>query len=446
MLSGLGHEVTTEESAEGALERMLTATPDLLITDLNLPGKSGLELIADLRRRRIDTTTLVLTGHASIDSAIEATRSGVYDYLVKPVDQERLESAVRKSLERSSLRRELRMLRQELVRSGRLQELVGRSPLMLELFEMIDHVAPTDASVLVTGESGTGKELVARSVHRLSMRGDSRLVAINCAAIPENLLESEIFGHEKGAFTDATASRAGCFELADGGTLFLDEIGDMPVDLQSKLLRILEDGVVRRLGGGEERVVDVRVVAATNAPVDALLREGRLREDLYYRLNVFTLHIPPLRERRDDIPLLAEHFLAHFVEKSGKAIVGFSESAMLLLRNHDWPGNGRELRNAVHRAVILCAESEIRPHHLPDPVRGGFAPVSGADNGAAASAVTIPIGTAVRDAERSLILATLDACHGNRTHAAALLKITPKTLYAKLKRYESDDDSPESGQ
>jgi DNA-binding NtrC family response regulator len=325
-----------------------------------------------------------------------------------------------------------------MVRSGRLQELIGGSAPMLEVYRLIEQVAPTNASVLVVGESGTGKELAARTIHAMSPRASSRLVAINCAAIPETLLESEIFGHEKGAFTGATSSRAGCFELAHDGTLLLDEIGEMPIDLQSKLLRVLEDGIVRRVGGSTELEVDVRVLAATNVPVERLVESGKLREDLYYRLNVFTLALPPLRDRREDVPLLAQHFLTKFVEENGGIVLGFADEAMSLLMAHDWPGNGRELRNVVERAVILCPEGEIGPHHLPKSVRGSRRVAESL--AATPGAVTIPVGSSIHDAERSLILETLEACGGNRTRTARILGITAKTLYSKLRRYEEEPD------
>ncbi len=438
VLAGEGYEVETAGDAETALRCLGALTPEVIITDLNLPGKDGLALISEIRELGIETTLIVLTGYGSIDTAIEATRQGVYDYLEKPVDRSRLVTSVRKGLERATLRREVLHLRREMVRSGRLQELVGGSAPMLEVYRLIEQVAPTNASVLVVGESGTGKELAARTIHAMSPRASSRLVAINCAAIPETLLESEIFGHEKGAFTGATSSRAGCFELAHEGTLLLDEIGEMPIDLQSKLLRVLEDGIVRRVGGSTELEVDVRVLAATNVPVERLVESGKLREDLYYRLNVFTLALPPLRDRREDVPLLAQHFLTKFVEENGGIVLGFADEAMSLLMAHDWPGNGRELRNVVERAVILCPEGEIGPHHLPKSVRGSRRVAESL--AATPGAVTIPVGSSIHDAERSLILETLEACGGNRTRTARILGITAKTLYSKLRRYEEEPD------
>jgi DNA-binding NtrC family response regulator len=441
VLSAEGYDVEVAPDAETARARALSTVPDLVVTDLNLPGRGGMELIGEIRERGLEVTLVVLTGHGSIGSAVEATKLGVYDYLVKPVDRERLLTVVGKALERAALRREVLLLRREMVRSGRFQELLGKSPAMLELYRLVEQIAPSNASVLVTGESGTGKELVARTIHRLSPRSAARLVALNCAAIPATLLESEIFGHEKGAFTGATSSRAGCFELAHEGTLFLDEIGEMPPDLQTKLLRVLEDSLVRRVGGTEETRVDVRVVAATNMPIDERMREGAFREDLYYRLNVFQIHLPPLRERPEDVPLLAGHFLDVFARESGKPIPGFSDDAMELLVRHRWPGNARELRNVVQRAVVLCREGDVQPHHLPEALRRPAPPRRAvADDGE----VRIPVGTSIEDAERALVLRTLAACDGNKSRTASVLGISPKTLYTKLRAY-GDDGASGSG-
>jgi DNA-binding NtrC family response regulator len=324
------------------------------------------------------------------------------------------------------------MLRREMVRAGRFQKLIGKSPAMLELYRLVDQVAPTNASVLITGESGTGKEIVARTIHDLSPRGSSRFVALGCSAIPETLLESEILGHERGAFTGATSSRPGCFELADKGTLFLDEIAEMPVSLQSKLLRVLEDRRVRRVGGTREFPVDVRVLAATNAPVERRLGAGQFREDLYFRLNVFTLHMPALRERPMDIPLLAQEFLVEYARENAKPVVGFSEETMLLMTRYSWPGNVRELRNAVQRAVILAKEEEVRPADLPPAVRPGVR-----QSAARSGMLEVAVGSSLAEIERAVILETLRACAGNKTRASAILGITPKTLHAKLRQYQN---------
>ena len=434
VLNGLGYaEVDEAPDAEAALKQILSQPPELLIVDLNLPGRSGLELVADLQERGLETSVLMLTGHGSIESAIEATRRGIFEYLTKPADPKRLQSAVERGLERTALRRELTSLRREMLRSGRLQDLVGHSSAMLEVYRMIEQVAPSGASVLVTGESGTGKEVIARTLHRLSPRTARRLVAINCAAIPATLLESELFGHEKGAFTGATAARAGCFEQADGGTLFLDEIGEMPADLQSKLLRALEEGKVRRVGGDREIQVDVRIVAATNADIDGLLRENKFRQDLYYRLNVFMITIPPLRDRLEDLPVLAEHFLRNYQEENGGRRVGFSEAALQRMMAYDWPGNVRELRNAVHRAAILCHEGEIQAEHLPPNLRGGESTIRPSGAG-----VFIPTGTSIEEAEKAIILDALRAAEGNKVRAAEILGISLKTLYTRLNRYAAE--------
>ena len=433
VIAALGHEVEVAESAEEALERATSFTPDLVITDLHLPGRSGLDLVADLKDHGIESTPVVLTAHGSIDSAVEATRRGVYDYLVKPVQPERLATVIMKGLERAAMRQEVLLLRREMIRSGRFQQLVGKSPGMLELYRLIDQIAPTQASVLITGESGTGKEVVARAIHNLSPRASSRFVALNCAAIPETLLESELFGHEKGAFTGATATRAGSFELADHGTLFLDEIAEMPAPLQTKLLRALEERMVRRLGGTREIPVDVRVLAATNAVVEERLRNGQLREDLYFRLNVFTLTIPPLRDRIGDIPLLAASFLEEYARENHKAIAGFDPEALDLLRRYDWPGNVRELRNAVQRAVILCKGDEIRVQDLPPAVQPK---VRRSQTQTATLSVTI--GHRLEDIERAVIIETVRECGGNKTRAAGVLGISPKTLHTKLKQYSGE--------
>jgi two-component system, NtrC family, response regulator HydG len=438
VIAGLGHEVEVAESAEEALRLATSFTPDLVITDLQLPGRSGLDLIADLKDHGIESTPVVLTAHGSIDSAVEATRRGVYDYLVKPIEPDRLATVIMKGLERASMRQEVLLLRREMIRSGRFQQLVGKSPRMLELYRMIDQIAPTQASVLITGESGTGKEVVARTIHGLSPRASSRFIAINCAAIPETLLESELFGHEKGAFTGATASRAGSFELADHGTLFLDEIAEMPTPLQTKLLRALEERKVRRLGSTREIPVDVRLLAATNANVEERLRSGQIREDLYFRLNVFMLTLPPLRDRVEDIPLLAASFLDEYAQENHKVIVGYDPEALDLFRRYDWPGNVRELRNAVQRAVILCKGDEIRVQDLPPAVQPKVrrAPGEGAT-------LNIPIGSRLDDVEKAVIMETVRECGGNKTRAAAVLGISPKTLHTKLKQYAGESTDAE---
>lgn len=435
LVEDLGHESDSATTVHDGIRRALSGSPDLIITDLSLPDGTGIELIAQLQELGIDATIVVLTGHGTIDTAIEATRRGVYDYLQKPVEPKDLKNVIRKGLERSELRREVKLLRREVARTGHFQELVGTSPAMHELYGLIEQVAPTEAPVLITGESGTGKEVVAQSIHRLSARSARRLVAVNCAAIPENLLESEMFGHQKGAFTGAVSAREGCFELADKSTLLLDEMGEMPLALQSKLLRVLETDRVQRVGATREIEVDARIIATTNLTLEELQDPERFRSDLYFRLNVFHIRIPPLRERREDVPLLVEHFSRTIAENEGRDPVVFSDDALDVLVRHHWPGNAREVRNVVHRAMILCGEGEVLPHHLPPDLREVTRRV-----GFAEEKLAVPLGTPIAQVERDLIERTLRANDGNKTRTASQLGISTKTLYTKLKRYEEGSD------
>jgi DNA-binding NtrC family response regulator len=430
LLESWGHPTRSAPSAEAAIELALTHQPDLIVTDLRMPGRGGIELITDLKEAGIDATVIVITGHASIETAVEATRGGAYEYLTKPLDIDRLQTVISRGLERSTMLREVRLLRRELEREGRMGTLTGKSPAMLRLYQLLDQVGPSNASVLLTGESGTGKEVVARTLHQLSPRKNAPFVALNCSAIPESLLESELFGHERGSFTGATGARQGCFELATHGTIFLDEIGEMPANLQKKLLRVLEDRRVRRIGGRVEIEVDVRIISATNADITAMLEAGQFREDLYYRLNVFTIDLPPLRDRLGDVPLLAHQFLREFAAANDKPVHGFSDEALALLNEYDWPGNVRELRNAVERAVVVCRGEDIEIHHLPSTLRPR-------PRGRALEEIGVAVapGTTLDDAERALILQTLEQTGGNKTRAAGLLGISAKTLHLKLKRY-----------
>ena len=433
LLESWSYQAVSAGDAVSAVDAALKSQPDLVITDLKMPNRDGLAFINDLREAGIDASVVVITGHATIETAVEATRGGAYDYLTKPIDVERLKAVVHRGLERSSMMREMRLLRRELGRDGRLGSIVGKAPSMLRLYQMVEQVAPSNASVLITGESGTGKELAARTVHRLSPRSRAPFVALNCSAIPETLLESELFGHEKGAFTGASAARPGCFELASGGTIFLDEIGEMPFPLQKKLLRVLEERRVRRLAGRVETEVDVRIVSATNADLPKLMSQGEFREDLYYRLNVFTVNMPPLRERLDDVPLLAHHFLNQLSIENHKTIHGFSSDAHDMILHYDWPGNVRELRNAVERAVVMCNGHQIESHHLPEQIKPRAALPTH-------EGVVVPSGTPLDDAERLLIMDALRRNDGNKTHTARSLGISPKTLHLKLKRYEQEGD------
>src|SRR6187200_3344038 len=339
---------------EEALDKVTTFRPSIVISDLVMPRMDGLELLRALQSQGADVTTLLLTAQGTVETAVEAMKEGAYDYLTKPVDIQRLKILLDKIVERQETLREVKSLRRQLREQGAFGPMIGNSTGMRKIYQVIEQAAPTSASVLITGESGTGKELVAQTIHQLSPRAGFPFVAINCAAIPETLLESEIFGHEKGAFTGAADRRQGCFELADRGTLFLDEIGEMTPTTQVKLLRVLQERRFRRLGGRQEQVVDVRVITATNIdPVEAV-QSGKLREDLYYRLNVFALRLPPLRERKEDLPLLVQAFITEFSTRNQKAMAGVDNQAMRMLEQYAWPGNVRGLRNVIERATILA--------------------------------------------------------------------------------------------
>jgi len=357
-------------------------------------------------------------------------KDGAYDYLTKPVDPARLQVLLEKAVERTETVREVHLLRRQLRQRGAFGRLVAGAPAMQEVTRQLELVAPTDATVLIVGETGTGKELVARTIHELSPRQRGPFVALNCAAIPETLLESEIFGHEKGAFTGAMERRQGCFELADGGTLFLDEVAEMQPATQVKFLRVLQEGRFRRVGGKAELQVDVRILAATNKDPAKAVQEGAIREDLYYRLNVFTIALPPLRERLDDLPELVHAFLETFNERYGRAVKGMDEAALAVLRRHPWPGNVRELENVVERAVILCPGDLIGVAYLPTPL----APPQPAAEG---TGVVLSVGTTVEEAERQLILRTLAHTGNNKARAAEILGISLKTLHNKLNKYKA---------
>ncbi len=428
VLEGSGYEPVPCPTAEAALRELDRAAADLVITDLVMPGMRGRELLLELRRRYPELNVIVITAFGSIDSAIELIKAGAYDYLAKPFGSDALLVAVERALNESRLRRELARFTRE--GSAAPPGFIGASRPMQELFALIERAAGSGQPVLITGESGTGKELVARSIHRAS--GRSAFVAVNCGALPENLLESELFGHEKGAFTGADREKPGLFEAADKGTLFLDEISELPLALQPKLLRALEDGEVRRVGATSARNLDVRIVAASNRELDEAVSAGRLREDLYWRLNVIHLHVLPLRQRPADIPLLAESFLEMArTEQQGQGPRRISSEAMAILTAYPWPGNVRELRNVIQRAVALAAREEIGPDDLPERVRT-----------AGQSAALISDASArrlsLRDVERAYILEVLRQVGGNKSRAAEILGLDRKTLYRKLEEYRAD--------
>jgi DNA-binding NtrC family response regulator len=410
-------------------------SPGIVVTDLKMPRMNGMELLERISDQPESIAVVLLTAQGSIDTAVDAMKLGAYDFLTKPVDPARLRNILTNASRQRGTDRELEVTRRKLRDTGILGPLVGSSKRMQEIFSLVEMVAPSSASVLITGESGTGKELVARTIHDLSPRKGKPFVAINCSAIPETLIESEIFGHEKGAFTGALERRSGVFELAESGTLLLDEIGEMPIGTQAKLLRVLEDRKLRRLGSKVETEVDVRVLAATNKVPETAVSAGQLRNDLYYRLNVFNLHMPALREHKEDVPQLAEALLADMNTKHGRKVSGLSDSVLQQFTAYSWPGNVREMRNTLERAVIVCTGPVIEPKHLPPNFGTGLPThVNGTDE---PNVVRLGVGTTVGEAERQLIMKTLESTNNNKTRAAEILGISLKTLHNKLKEYSS---------
>ena len=423
-----GYEVEEAGDGQEALAKAADSNPAVVITDLVMPKLDGLGLLKAVQAELPFTMVIIITGHGTIETAVGATKDGAYDYLTKPVDVARLRLLVEKAIEKGEALREVNVLRRRVKAVWGHGRLVGTSKAMQAVFRQIDLAAPTSAPVLIVGASGTGKELAAQTLHELSPRSQGPFVAVNCAAIPETLLESEIFGHERGAFTGALERRIGCFELAHQGTLFLDEIAEMSPPLQAKFLRILQDGALKRIGGRSEIKVDVRVLAATNKEPSHGLKDGSFREDLYYRLNVFTLSLPLLRARRDDIPLLIQAFVEEFDAKYERKVRGVDEAVLRHLVAHDWPGNVRQLRNTLERAVVSCAGELITPADLPSEAGPG----SGEESRASA---TLPVGVKLKDVEREVILKTLASVGNNKTRAADVLGISLKTLHNKLNRY-----------
>jgi len=430
LVSGWGYRTDTAADGVEALERVAAFAPSIVITDIKMPRMDGMELVERLSELSQTIAVVMVTAQKTTETAFHAGRLGVHDYIEKPIDFRRLRQILTNIGEILNTRTENETLRRRLRDKGALGLLVGSSAPMQEIFRLIEMVAPSTAAVLITGASGTGKELVARTIHDLSPRRNKPFVPINCAAIPETLIESEIFGHEKGAFTGALERRTGCFELAEGGTLLLDEIGEMPVGTQAKLLRVLEDGKFRRLGSKVETAVDVRVLAATNKVPDEAVAAGELREDLYYRLNVFNIRMPSLREHKEDIRELVKSLLTDMNQKHNRNVADVSEAVLNIFQSYAWPGNVRELRNTLERAVIVCDGGLVETKHLP-PGFGQSVKVVVNDP----DAVHLGVGTTVEEAEKLLILKTLQATSNNKTRAAEILGISLKTLHNKLKEY-----------
>jgi DNA-binding NtrC family response regulator len=447
LVSGWGYRADTARDGAEGLERAQTWDPAIIVTDLKMPRMDGLQLIERLRESGNQVVIVVVTAQGSIDSAVDAMKLGAYDFVQKPIDPTRLKTILNNASRQRATERELEVTRRKLRETGVLGPLVGASEVMQRTFALIEQVAPSNVSVLITGESGTGKELVARTLHQLSPRSSKPFVAVNCAAIPETLIESEIFGHEKGAFTGAVERRAGCFELAEEGTLLLDEIGEMPIATQAKLLRVLEDHKLRRLGSKTESAINVRVLAATNKDPNTAVADGHLRGDLYYRLNVFNIHMPPLRDHKEDIPQIVDSIMMDMNARHGRKATGVSRTLMDKLLEYNWPGNVRELRNTVERAVILGEAGELGIQHLPPgfgedhgtSTQNHYAGTPAITGSTGRSPLVLQVGTTVNEAERQLILRTLESTGGNKTKAAEVLSISLKTLHNKLKEYSADD-------
>ena len=433
MVAGWGYEAETAADGQEALDKLATFAAHVIISDLNMPRLDGFGLLRRLGEQGNAPPTIVLTAFGTIENAVETVRHlGAFWFIEKPVQTHALRVLLARAAEQSSLSLEKERLQRRLVYEGQLGELVGRSAALQGVFALIQQVAPSRASVLITGESGTGKEVVAQTLHKLSPRREGPFVAINCAALPETLMESELFGHEKGAFTGAAERRAGCFELAQEGTLLLDEIGEMQPATQAKLLRVLEDGRVRRLGAKSEVQVDVRVLAATNKVPEEAISRGELRQDLYYRLNVFHIPLPPLREHKEDLAPIAEALLRDLNKKHSCRVSGLAPAVFERFRQHDWPGNVRELRNVLERAVIVAGQGAIALAHLPADFSAPPAPPPPVGD---KDSVTFRVGATVADAEKGLILKTLEHTGNNKTRAAEILGISLKTLHNKLKEY-----------
>jgi DNA-binding NtrC family response regulator len=442
LISGWGYRTDTARDGIEGWEKALAWDPAIVVTDLKMPRMDGIGLLTKLSDAgsglNANLAVVVLTAMGSIQLAVDAMKLGAYDFLQKPVDSTRLRTILANATRQRETEIQLEVARRRLRETGVLGAMVGSSQAMREIFGLIEQIAPSNVSVLITGESGTGKELVARTLHDLSPRKSKPFVAVNCAAIPETLIESEVFGHEKGAFTGAVDRRAGCFELANGGTLLLDEIGEMPAGTQAKLLRVIEERKLRRLGARTEQDVDVRVLAATNRDPGLAVAEGHLRADLFYRLNVFNIHLPPLRTHLEDLAPMAEAMLEQMNQKHGRKVSGVAASILDRMMAHDWPGNARELRNTIERAVILCQDgAPLDAGHLPP----GFGKTqSHAALPLDASIVAVPVGTTVDEAERMLILRTLEVTGQNKTRAAEILGVSLKTMHNKLKEYRLAGD------
>jgi two-component system response regulator AtoC len=434
LLKKHGFEVEVADSGEAALALLEAFDPDVILTDVRMPRMGGLDLLATLKAKQHPATVIVMSAYGNVDLAIEAMKAGAYDYVSKPFKPDEIVLVLRKAEERETLRRENRALREQIQKDNQFESILAKSKEMLDIFRTISKIADFKTTVLITGESGTGKELVARAIHARSGRRSAPFVAINCGAIPENLLESELFGHKRGAFTDATSDRRGLFEEAHEGTLFLDEIGELPLNLQVKLLRVVQEERIRRLGDTRDVEIDVRLIAATHRDLAADVKAGRFREDLFYRINVLLIHIPPLRNRREDVSLLIDHFITRNNARLGTRIRGVSNEARKLLLEYAWPGNVRELENTIERAMVLAESDLLEVGDLPDRIRDALDPVQ-----VHLASGELSIKRTAAAIEQILIRRALQKTKGNRTRAADLLEISHRALLYKIKDYKITD-------
>jgi len=433
MLSREGYDVVTTASAEEAIEVVTSRSIDLVITDINMPKATGMAVLKSSMESDPEVPVIMITAFASADTAVEAMKMGAYDYITKPFKVDEIKLVVSKALERRRDKEEIRRLKEEVVQSYSLGDLLGRSAQMVNIFRLIKKVAISNSTVLITGESGTGKELVAKAIHYLSNRKDRPIISINCGAMPEQLLESEMFGYQKGAFTGANSDKKGLLEISDGGTFFFDEVGEAPVSVQVKMLRVLQEREFKRVGGVKDIKVDIRVIAATNQNLENLIKDGLFREDLYYRLNIIPIHIPPLRERREDIPLLVNRFVEKFVASDKKGGISVSNDAMRLLENYHWRGNVRELENVIERAIVLAAGKLIEPENLPDEIRLSSVDIRD-------GAMTIPdegvdLEGILSGLEKEYLSKALKAAGGKKKQAAKLVKLSFRSFRYKLAKY-----------
>jgi DNA-binding NtrC family response regulator len=426
-----GYQVDSATSGQEALEKLRKASFDIVLTDVNMPEVTGFDLLNQVNEHWPDTAVILITGYGQIEGAVRAIKEGAYDYITKPLIDDGVKMIINRALEQQHLKRENVQLRKQLGMLTGGGDLLGRDHQMRKVIDLIDSISDSRATVMITGESGVGKTLVARTIHARSSRKDKPFVEVSCGSLPESLLESELFGHARGAFTGAVADKEGKFQVADGGTCFLDEIGDAPLSMQVKLLRVIQDRVFERVGDNKTISSDVRLIVATNKDLEAEVRAGRFREDLFYRVKVVTLHIPPLRERLGDLRMLAEHFLQKYSAENNKQIAGISDEALSAMQQYSWPGNVRELENAIERAAILCRAEELTPEDLP-MTAGAGGPMAAQTSG---SSAIVPLKEALEEPERQILLQALETCSWSRSDTAAKLEINRSTLFKKMKKY-----------